>query len=342
MAILKTASDARLARSTAAAIPKSPRSFSGSVGELFEQVIAPTLLPVEEVVHTHRLLVDHVRDASPLFLIRAVSGTNRREDYHTSDGLTLRATDNAPAWWMYGALFAGHRIDEGSVRAVIESLPCHLFDIAARSAPVPSKAGWHIAHILPVKDRNTDYRGSTRRDLTRRFIRNIHPANYFLLPSADWQRLGNDPVILSYATALHRSRYAEIWDEFAELADYDASAPADLVPDARVEFGEAQHCEGTAVSPKAKVRTSTAKVSHSNGLATYQATRLLFRRDVIEPLGDEDHFCIETPVGDFVMSKAEFYQVFPGVVASKSYREGGVYHFPSPPRRANAFRRPKQ
>lgn len=337
MAILRTASDARHAPSTAAPIPRSPDSFSGSVGELFTQVIGPTFLPVEEVVHTHRLLARYVRDASPLFLIRAVSGTDRRVDYQTNDGWTFRATDNAPAWWMYGALFASHRIDDQATRAVVESIPCHMFDVAARSAPVPSKSGWHIAHILPVKDRNVVFRSWTRRDLVRRFIRNVHPANYFLLPSSDWQRLGNDTTIVNFAAALHRQRYAEIWEEFAELADLDHSAPPSLLVDGHVRFGQ----KPTAtLRAKAKVPSASNPATRAGGVVSYRATRLLFRRDVIESLGENERFCVETPVGDFEMSRGEFYMVFPLVVASKSYREGGIYHFPSPPKRAQAFRRP--
>lgn len=341
MAVLKVASDANTTIGGTTSLPGSPKVFSGTVQKFFSQVITQTLLPVEEVVHLHRLLAAYVREAAPLFLIRAVSGTDRRSDYQTHEGLTFRATDNAPSWWMYGSLFAGHRIDDGYTRAVIESLPCHLFDVASRSAPVPSKAGWHIAHILPVKDRNTDYRSWTRRDLERRFVRNVHPANYFLLPSANWQRLGNDAAIVNFAAALHRERYAEIWEEFAELAEFDASAKVALFPDSRVEFGEGQKLKGTTLPPQGKVGTSNFPATQSDGVTTYRATRLLFRRDIIETLGEHERFRVVTPVGDFEMSKAEFYLAFPGVVASKSYREGGLYHFPSPPKRADAFRRPQ-
>lgn len=341
MAILKTASDARRAKSAAAPLPQSPTSFSGSVGEFFAEVIAPTLLPVAELVAAHRALTRYVQETSPLFLIRAVSGTERRADYQTQEGETFRATDNAPAWWMYASLYAGHFIDTEATQAVVETMPCHMFDVASSSAQVPSKSGWHIAHILPVKDRNTHYRQWTRRDLVRRFIRNVHPANYFLLPNTDWQRLGNDSAIVDFAAALHRERYAEIWDEFSEMAQLDAGAIHSTLPDARVEFGYGK-TEAKAELPIGTGLTSANRpASRADGAVTYRATRLLFRRDVIELLGDGDRFRVETPVGDFEMSKAEFYQVFPGVVASKSYREGGIYHFPSPPKRAEVFRRPQ-
>ena len=45
-----------------------------------------------------------------------------------------------------------------------------------------------------------------------------------------------------------------------------------------------------------------------------------------------------TPVGTFEMTKADFYRAFPNVVRSRSYREGGVYHYPSVPKAALEFR----
>lgn len=71
---------------------------------------------------------------------------------------------------------------------------------------------------------------------------------------------------------------------------------------------------------------------------SYDFYRLGFRADVIEPLGDRDVFRVVTPDGAFQMSKSEFYRVFANVVASASYREGGLYHYPVVPGKANVFR----
>jgi hypothetical protein len=71
--------------------------------------------------------------------------------------------------------------------------------------------------------------------------------------------------------------------------------------------------------------------------ARYPATRLTFKRDVIEPLSANDSFEVETPEGVFRLTKAEFYQSFPWVVASASYRDGGVYNYARTPVRARSF-----
>lgn len=325
---LRTASDANWAPRETRQLPQSPSAFDGTLQELVERVIAPTMLPSDEVFSFHRALVEYVRDPVPLFLVRAVARTERRHDYRTNDGHTLRATDNSPAWWVYGALAAGHRIAPDCMDSVIRSIPCHMFDVPKTSATVPAQTGWHIAHILNAKDRNTDFHRWSRQDLVRRCVRNLHPANYFLLPKSDWQRMGNDSSVVAFVASVFRLRYAEIWDEFAELAGFDRDEWNGLAAEVPVRFPTAP--------PEPKPLRDVPHVGRP--AVTYRATRLLFKRDLIEPLGDSDRIRIETPVGVFELTKADFCREFAGVIASRSYHEGGVYHFPKPPRRAEQFR----
>lgn len=70
---------------------------------------------------------------------------------------------------------------------------------------------------------------------------------------------------------------------------------------------------------------------------TYPFTRLCFKRGVIEPLGWSDEFRVITPAGTFQMSKARFYEVFANVVKTRSYQEGGIYHYPTVPEKARQF-----
>jgi hypothetical protein len=59
---------------------------------------------------------------------------------------------------------------------------------------------------------------------------------------------------------------------------------------------------------------------------------------VIEPLLDNESFTVITPDGTFRFTKAEFYQTFPNVVSSRSYKETGIYHMKRPPGKAMPFR----
>jgi hypothetical protein len=67
---------------------------------------------------------------------------------------------------------------------------------------------------------------------------------------------------------------------------------------------------------------------------TYRYYRLGFKKDEIEPLAAEDHFTVITPVGTFRMTKAEFYSTFSNVIRTRSYRVGGLYHYPTVPQKA--------
>ena len=71
---------------------------------------------------------------------------------------------------------------------------------------------------------------------------------------------------------------------------------------------------------------------------TYRDHRLCFKKEYIEPLGPEDSFRIICGNGIFQMTKNEFYEVFNNVIATRSYKANGLYHSPSPPRKAKQFK----
>lgn len=71
----------------------------------------------------------------------------------------------------------------------------------------------------------------------------------------------------------------------------------------------------------------------------YSSTRLTFKAALIEPLAPDEHFRVDTPEGSFQMSKDEFYEAFPKLVQTHSYRVQGVYHSKAAPRHALRFLR---
>ncbi len=72
--------------------------------------------------------------------------------------------------------------------------------------------------------------------------------------------------------------------------------------------------------------------------ATYEFSRLGFKRDVIERLGTNQRFQVVTPQGSFEMTRGDFERVFANVVQSQSYRLKGLYHYPVVPEKAEPFR----
>jgi hypothetical protein len=71
---------------------------------------------------------------------------------------------------------------------------------------------------------------------------------------------------------------------------------------------------------------------------SYSASRLRFYADIIEPLAMNAVIEIVSPDATWQMTKADFYRVFPNVVASNSYVKARDYHYPTPPAKAGQFR----
>jgi hypothetical protein len=96
---------------------------------------------------------------------------------------------------------------------------------------------------------------------------------------------------------------------------------------------EAQQRKEPAEAPQRHVIEERRKT-----IPSYSATRLLFDANVIEPLAMHEVFEVMTSDAAWRMTKADFYRVFPNVVASKSYMKTRCYHYPKPPEKAEQFR----
>lgn len=343
--LIRTAADARRLAEKRRTLARAPDHYRGSLDAFIERYVLPDLPSPAVVAAFHDALAEYVELRDPLLLVRAVAGTTRRETYQTRDGTRIRATDNAPAWWVHATLVHDGRIAPGCIADVIATLPTHMFDVAAVTPPTASAAGWHIAHILQVKDGDTDYRGWQRTDAVRRFVRSVHPCNHFPIARTGWQRWGGDERVIARFAALYADRYASVWPAFLRLAGardgeiprgtgpvtyaYDASDASEVPRRARQSASQGASGDGAARS-----------IGASRGVATeYSSARLTFRRDVIDALGPDDVFRVVTPRGTFEMTRAEFEDVFANVVGSRSYQDGGVYHYPTVPEKVQRFRR---
>jgi hypothetical protein len=69
----------------------------------------------------------------------------------------------------------------------------------------------------------------------------------------------------------------------------------------------------------------------------YRYSRLTFKRDLIEPLSDEESFMVITRDGTFQMTKGDFKRVFKNVMESNAYQQGGLYNYVRIPQKALRF-----
>ena len=73
-------------------------------------------------------------------------------------------------------------------------------------------------------------------------------------------------------------------------------------------------------------------------MACHQSTRLTFKKELIQPLSWNDEIKI-TVFGEaiYIMTKKDFYESFPNVVASKSYMIDGNYNYKKTPSKAKKY-----
>lgn len=303
----------------------APPSFDGELQDLYASVIEPNLPVPEEVYHQHRRLLDYCRQPEPVFIVRNVTGLQRGMIYTTTSGDHLKASDNAPAWWMHFTTF-------NSIRdADFAEMPTHMFQVGRILPTQINAAGFHVAHILNAKNRSVDWQNWSREELIRRFIKNLHPCNTFYLPTTEWARYGGNPGVIAFFADLYADRYREVWREFLDVA-HGVQPPRAAVP--RYVY------QVSIAAPLMQKESAAVMPSQSTAPASYRFSRFCFKADVVEPLNMGDTFEMITPAGVFRMTKAEFYRDFDNVVASRSYQEGRIYHYSRPPRKALRYRVP--
>lgn len=320
----------------------SPPLFEGSLAELYARWALPNLPRPDIVAYYHELLVEYCNGEHPLFLVRALSErrTKRGVVYATRAGERFKVGDNSPAWWMHYVLFNELRVTQPVFARMIGGMPTHFHAIQKQVPRSISNAGWYVAHIFRAKDGNVDYANWSRHDLVRRFIRNIHPCNYFFVPKPRARDYGEDPRVIAFFATQYAARYSAVWREFLDLAQHGPP------PDGE-QFGSLPYSYGTAApsiggNPSDQTPTGAAGAPGARDpaepRAVYSHSRLCFRADRIEPLAPHDTFRIVTRVGIFQLTKAQFYADFPNVRDSASYQTAGIYHYPSPPSRALKYR----
>jgi hypothetical protein len=302
------------------AIPQAPENFDGTVADFYEQHIVHVLPSPQEVSYWHEQLVAYASSGKPL-PVRYVSGTTRGEVCQALAGGDFKPTDNSPAWWMHFVAFHGVRT------ACLDDVPSHMFETARLIPRNISTAGWHVAHILNAKDRNTDWQRWTRADVAQRFFRNMHPCNCFYVPTQNWRQTGGQAAVIGYVACRYADRYAQVWPDFMKRAG------TEMIP----------QTDGSArliVSPTPSDSNRSPNIDSPAVAVSYRYSRLCFRADVIEPLGDDDLFEVVTPQGRFRLTKADFHRSFPQVIKSNSYCLGRIYHYPRVPALALRFRVP--
>lgn len=192
-------------------IKPAPPSYEGSYEDFYDEYVEPNLPAPDRVVAFDALLARHFAEADPEYLIRSVLKLDRRESYRNRAGHLLLPTDNSPAWWLHSYLLTDLPLDGLDNAEFFWSVPRHMYDIRLRTHL--AKAGFHLAHIVNAKNRDTQWETWTAAELQRRMIFSIHPWNWCLVGKPEWARNGGRADILDWIQARYVVRYG---------ADYQA------------------------------------------------------------------------------------------------------------------------
>ena len=314
---------------------RAPQPFIGTWSELYTKFIEPNLPSVEAVRICHDWMRRYADDPASVLPVRLVGSGDRRtrsaqrQEFVTRDGTRLMFADNSPAWVLHAWLTTGYITSYDMFRISMTMIPCHMFDIKKQVRVSMNDFGWYVAHLYPAKNRDTDWKAWSRAEVQRRFYLTLHPCNIFFVPGTRNSDRGENPSVIGFAADRYAEGYGPVWADFVEVI---GGKPLPTVPD----FGE--HMVHIVSSPREPPAPPIPPSLNGTTLVRYPATRLAFRGSAIEPLGLDDSFQVDTPVGSFRFTKRQFYDEFPGVVRSTSYRLNGLYHYPSLPRRAERYR----
>ena len=381
--------------------PQLGHGYAETIEVFWNTFVEPRLPKKETVIAWHKLLMQYVKEADSVFVIRAFSNTNataRRGLLTRADaGFYFTYSDNGYAKLIAKMVYAGiipqyedfkHAMKTGSVpisefmgsEEKAKSLyPCKGFDYAEYKLAHIIDAGQNfyfdgketgLAKIVETyfpAGNVTDWEKETtayirqlktapeaKEILVAHFLRFVDPLNYFITPKplrngiAYHTSVAGDiaeyKVLQLYAMQKFSECYGSVYDDFLTLV----KIPFSFMIQAKSGTNVGEHIvnvhwgankgNNSFQGVKPPVPMQSKKQSYA---ARYSAPRLLFKRDIIESLSDDEVFIIEVtknePLGSYAMTKADFYRVFNNVVQSESYKKGGVYHYQKTPEKALQF-----
>jgi hypothetical protein len=190
-----------------------PEAFRGRFADFYADFIEPNLPAPERVEQFDALLCAYLEGDRPLHVLRKLPGQARGVEYVTEAGERVLPGDNAPGWWLHAALLSGTPPPEDP-EALFRDMPTHFFQVARRYTL--SAAGFHLAHVLDVGNRDTRWPAWGSSELRRRMLLNLHPCNWFLLAKSGWVTAGRDPAIVAWVEHAYARRYARVFEAFRD------------------------------------------------------------------------------------------------------------------------------
>ena len=217
------------------------------------------------------------------------------------------------------------------------SMPVHMFDVQKHGIRTANCYGWYVAHIYPAKNRDTGFRLWTRGEVKRRCLLTLHPCNIFPVPGVRNGQHEEDPHLIAFMAEQYALRHGSIWTEFLNEVHAAPLRSHQQFGSKPVQF-DSPPTQQDLASGQIGCSQATGPSAAASVAVSYPATRLTFKRDLIEALAPDERFEVATPFGVYRFTKQEFHSQFSNIARSASYRERGSYNGKNLHLKAQAFR----
>jgi hypothetical protein len=304
-------------------ITPPPARFEGRFSQFYEKHIEPNLPSADRVAEFDRRLRQYLTGTDPVHVVRYVTGQTRGTLYRTGEGWQILPTDNAPVWWTHALLHSGGAMAEDA-SALFGTMPDHFFKVGRFQTL--NQAGYHAAHILSAKNRDTDWQSWTRNELARRMLVNIHPCNMFLIAKTEWMRNGGRPDIIAWVTNAYLERYGATMEKFLVDGAQGVSLRGGQVEDPVYQYGVAEAPKHRARSTP--VRGAPRSVSRHDTPGIRRMKRPMIWRDLV---GTDAGLEITMDGARYLLPHDDlvgWVRDHTSALETSSWREGGAYHWP--------------
>lgn len=306
-------------------IRPAPARFAGPFSRFFAEYVEPNLPTPARVAEFDALLRHHLSLASAVHVLRRLPRQDRGTLASTEGGHRIMPADNSPGWWLHARLLDPAPLPTDPV-AFFDAIPTHFFEVAGGDNL--NRAGYHLAHVLNVGNRDTRWSSWDGPELARRMRLNLHPCNWFLLARHDWRRAGEDHGILRWVACRHAERYGATYAAFCRDV---AAVPVGVAPaDPWYEYPAAAPPERAAAVPGARRKGSSS--DNPRRLSRPAIWSALLGGDVVLDirLGDRRYLVPHDSLVEWVGANT-------AALATASWVERGHYSWPVTSRAMRAF-----
>jgi hypothetical protein len=311
------------------ALVKCPALFDGTFNRFYTEYVEPNLPRPERVWAFDKFLSEYLSSENPAYIVRNVRDQERGLACTTVHGDQMIPSDNSPGWWIHSFLLGDEPMEDNAAGFFAQS-PTHVFEVWRMETL--NTAGYHLAHIFPVKNRDTEWVNWTRSDLQRRFILNIHPCNWFLLAKTDWQRNGKREDLIQWVKSAYRERYGEIYQSFLQRTGNDREAIADWRENPEYAFDSLRSRGGKSPGENRSTVKRHLDLKSNRNDHVKQSKRPIVCAELV---GRDTVLDIKIRDRRFRLLHDELWRwvkANKNALNTKAWNDDGVYHWPKTPK----------